>query len=166
VRRWLVVPVLLLAACGGSAGSSWAPGGESPTNPTPITPTPTTLAEDLAFCVSETNRLRATKGASALAQSASLEAYGALAAENDHKSGVPHEYFKAHPIGGSAWAENQVNRWGGSSIRVVMQAAINAFWAEGPGGGHYDNIMGNYTQMGCGVYRVGTATTIVQEFKR
>ena len=35
---------------------------------------------------------------------------------------------------------------------------------EGPGGGHYENMMGNYASLGCGVYIQGDGITIVQDF--
>ena len=38
-------------------------------------------------------------------------------------------------------------------------------WAEGRGGGHYDNLAGRYTQVGCGVFVDGDLVTVVQAFR-
>jgi hypothetical protein len=46
-----------------------------------------------------------------------------------------------------------------------MRAAIAAFWAEGPGGGHYENMRGRYSVVGCGVAIDGAAITMVQHFR-
>ena len=37
-------------------------------------------------------------------------------------------------------------------------------WAEGPGGGHHDNIAGDYAEVGCGFYVDGTSVTMVQKW--
>ena len=38
-------------------------------------------------------------------------------------------------------------------------------WAEGRGGGHYDNLAGGYTQVGCGVFVQADRVTVVQAFR-
>ena len=38
-------------------------------------------------------------------------------------------------------------------------------WAEGRGGGHYDNLAGRYTQVGCGVFVQTDLVTVVQAFR-
>ena len=37
--------------------------------------------------------------------------------------------------------------------------------AEGPGGGHYDNLTGPYTQVGCGIWLNGNEVNIGQELR-
>jgi hypothetical protein len=48
-------------------------------------------------------------------------------------------------------------------------------WAEGPGGGHYENMIGDYASLGCGVFiathpglrpgaQDGDEITVVQDF--
>ena len=148
------VPMALLAS---NCGSS------------PAAPSPTSSGDassaDLAFCVDETNRYRAQAGVAALAKDAALEAYAAEAAKSDGISGVTHAYFNAHPSGGG---ENEVIDWHTEiygNVRGVMQAAIAAYWSEGPNGGHYRNLTGAYTRLGCGVYVNGTRVTFVQDFR-
>ena len=138
--------------------------GTSPAAPSPA-PAGDASAADLAFCLDETNRYRAMAGSAALTRDAGLDAYAADAARSDGISGVPHAYFGAHPSGGG---ENEVIDWHTEiygSVRGVMQAAIAAYWSEGPSGGHYRNLTGGYARLGCGVYVNGTRVTFVQEFR-
>jgi hypothetical protein len=46
----------------------------------------------------------------------------------------------------------------------VIQQGLAMMWAEGPGGGHYENMRGSYTQLGCGVFVNGNEITVVQDF--
>lgn len=118
----------------------------------------------LQFCVSETNRLRATIGRPALARTPSVEAFAQAAAESDHASGQPHGYFQAHAGPG---AENEVLRQAiAQNPRDAIQASINGFWGEGPGGPHYESMARLiYTQMGCGYTTSGGLWTVVLEFR-
>jgi len=43
-------------------------------------------------------------------------------------------------------------------MKQLVAACIAAFYSEGPGGGHYDNMMGNYGTLGCGIYQSGAAS--------
>ena len=38
-------------------------------------------------------------------------------------------------------------------------------WAEGPGGGHFENMRGPYKELGCGVFVNGPEITYAQEFR-
>jgi len=149
-RRLLLGFLLTLAgACRGSA----------------TTPSPQ-ADPNLAFCVQETNRYRAMVGRPALVESTSIEAFAAAAAQADTQSGVPHGYYRSHDPGFGA--ENEAPNWYlpyyGSAHNLIAQA-IAAFWSEGPGGGHYENIVGPYSQLGCGFYQNGTDLTVVQDFR-
>ena len=71
--------------------------------------------------------------------------------------------------GGIAFAENECPGqlgWtlpaGGDMVALVKQC-VAAFYSEGPGGGHYDNMMGPYAKIGCGIYQSGTAVTILED---
>jgi hypothetical protein len=100
-------------------------------------------------------------------RSAQLEAYANAGAEHDHGSS-PHDHFSSTNGGGIAFAENECPHWdlsfGGGDMLGLMAACIDAFYDEGPGGGHYDNMMGDYGSLGCGVYQEGSDVTIVQDF--
>ena len=96
-----------------------------------------------------------------------MEAYATAAAAYDSRTRVAHSYSRAATISG-AWAENEVLRWPLAAFRTVdaaMRAAIAAFWAEGPGGGHYENMRGRYSLVGCGVAIDGQSITVVQHFR-
>ena len=138
----------------------------------PVAPTPSnpglgssTLEAELTFCVNETNRYRATQGLSALARSGALEAYAAAGAQEDGLAHAPHQHFRSTNGGGLARAENEIPWWSATSVHAVIQQGLAMMWAEGPGGGHYENMRGPYTQLGCGVFVNGNEITVVQNFR-
>jgi hypothetical protein len=67
-----------------------------------------------------------------------------------------------------AVAENELPWWPLGRFRTVqdvMRQGIAEMWAEGPGGGHYENLKGPYTEMGCGVFIQNGEITVVQDFR-
>ena len=130
---------------------------------------PAGMPTALQTCVSETNRYRAMNSKPAVAESSTLEAYAATGAMYDFTNG-PHAHFTSTSGGGIAFAENECPQQGnwqvqpGQSQSQVVVACVAAFYAEGPGGGHYTNMMGPYASLGCGIYQQGTAITIVQDY--
>ena len=123
-----------------------------------------------AFCIEETNRYRTMGGKAAVAHSPQLEDYANDGAEIDF-NGTPHQHFSQTQGGGIAFAENECPRWsvaqqGGGDMKMLVGACIAAFYSEGPGGGHYDNMMGNYGTLGCGIFESGGRATIIQDFGR
>jgi uncharacterized protein YkwD len=150
---WLVL--LVATACAGDDG-----GGEG-------TPGDTSAH---AVCVDETNRYRAMKGKPPVARSSELEDYADEGAMVDFNSS-PHSHFIRTNGGGIAFAENECPKWslaqqGGGTMSALVGACIGAFYSEGPGGGHYENMMGNYGKLGCGIYQSGDRVTIIQDFGR
>ena len=163
-------------------------GGGDPPPPLPPPPAPPLLPEALpvpampdaidvpppepdllTICVEMTNELRATVGALPLAPSADVAAYAAEAARADALSNRAHSY-----TGGPnrprnvAFAENAVVRWPLSrfgSIPSLVVSALQAFWDEGPGGPHYENMRGPYQAVGCGTYADGDDVTLIQHFR-
>lgn len=130
---------------------------------------PASVADDeLLFCVAETNRLRATLGAGAVTRSAEVEAYAAQAARADGTNATTHGYTSGPNGPKVSFAENEVLRWPLArygSIHGLITAAIAAFWNEGPGGGHYENMRGPWTRVGCGLFVDGDRVTLVQHFR-
>jgi uncharacterized protein YkwD len=126
-------------------------------------------ASDLAFCVTETNRYRAQANVRALSQSDQAQEFAAAAARADHLSGTAHGYINGPNRPTGNYAENQANRWptalAGGSARGFIERALAGMWAEGPGGGHYENIRGAYTLLGCAIYADATSATFVQHFR-
>lgn len=146
-----IVLVALVAACGGDAGTP----GDSSAH---------------AFCVDETNRHRESKGRAKVAHSQQLEDYADDGAMIDF-NGQPHDHFRATQGGGIAFAENECPKWslqgqGGGDMIMLIEACLAAFMSEGPGGGHYENMLGNYGSLGCGIYESNGQVTIIQDFGR
>jgi hypothetical protein len=143
--------LIVLVACGGGGGGS---GGST--------------AHE--FCVSETNRYRATIGKPALARSPEIEAYADEGAEVDHETSPHHHFISTNGGNGLTSAENECPGqlgWTlapGEDISAVVGRCIKAFYDEGPGGGHYENLMGDYTKVGCGIFEADGKITIVQDF--
>ena len=52
----------------------------------------------------------------------------------------------------------------GSDVVATVKMCMKAFDDEGPGGGHYENMMGPYAKLGCGIYVQGQQLTIVQDY--
>jgi len=151
--RAIAATLLLLAiACG--TDDDGMTGGSSPAQ---------------MLCVSETNRYRAMNGKPALAYSRELEVYATEGAQVDFASS-PHDHFSTTSGGGIAFAENECPQQGnwrvppGVDVTDVVRECIKAFYDEGPGGGHFENMMGPYATIGCGLYESGGRITIVQDF--
>jgi uncharacterized protein YkwD len=127
------------------------------------------FGSELAFCIDETNRLRATIGKLPLSRSAMLDGYAAIAARDDAASGVAHTHSRATNFGnGTSRAENEVLRWSLAyfhTVRAIVERGLREMWKEGRGGGHYDNMTGNYRKIGCGIFVRGDDVTVVQEFR-
>ena len=164
--RYVALLIAMLAAsCNSPERSSPNPAAveesvipERPSNPNG-------LEQDLEFCVSETNRYRVTSGLPPLTRSTELEAYAAAGARQDGLAHQAHLHYKSANLAARGIAENELPWWPGSSIRPVIKKGIAAMWAEGPGGGHYENIRGPYTRVGCGVFVNGNEITVVQNFQ-
>lgn len=123
---------------------------------------------DLDFCVARTNEYRSSIGRPALVRSAVLESYAAAAAPHDGSARAVHQYFHKTRGGGVAFAENQIPWWPlpqYGSVREVIRQGLEMMWAEGRGGGHYENIVGGYREVGCGVFVDGPRVTVVQAFR-
>ena len=143
-----------------------SPVGPSPNNP--LTPAPPVASFDveaeLNFCVAETNRYRATLGRAPLTRSSALEAYAALSARDLGLTGQPHQHFRNTNGGGISRAENQ--GWGSHlPAHTLLVQGLAGMWAEGPGGGHFENMRGPYKELGCGVFVNGPEITYAQEFR-
>jgi uncharacterized protein YkwD len=113
---------------------------------------------DLQHCVDVINSYRATlSDVPAYTRSSSLEQFAAVGAEDDSQTGEAHGHFISTNGGnGVAYAENEIPGWPENqygSITAVIDQGMQMMWAEGPGGGHYDNMSSTqYTQAGCGIY--------------
>jgi hypothetical protein len=189
MRLGLYGILIASAACTGSVGDGNPDGGGSGSNgdhgpggdagehdPRPVdagVDAPASLTPH-EYCVQQTNHYRTTvpppgTGAprSPVTESAQLEAFADTGAMVDYGSS-PHNHFIMTNGGGTAFAENECPHWDLSSangdLKMLVAACLAAFYSEGPGGGHYENMMGAYHTLGCGIYQHGTDVTIVQDY--
>lgn len=121
-------------------------------------------------CVEEINRYRNKKDKPPLDRSAELEQCALEGAISDAKSGTPHGHFqKTGGCNGATDAENEIPGWPKSrygGVKGVVEEGTKMMWMEGPGGGHYENIIGDHQAVGCGIYVDGSDSVwIVQDFK-
>jgi uncharacterized protein YkwD len=97
----IVLTTALTAACSSNPASP----SEGSTN----------FETELTFCITETNRYRATLGLSPLTRSSALEAYAAAGAQEDGLAHVAHQHFRSTNGGGVAFAKNVIPWWRGTS---------------------------------------------------
>jgi len=124
-------------------------------------------AQDLQHCADRVNAYRNSVGRPALTRSPQLESIAAAAAKNDELSHVPHQYFVSTNGGGLAMAENEFAVLL-TEVRTVSNGidfGMTNLWGEGPSGPHYQNIVGPYTQVGCGAYVNGNEVTVATDFR-
>jgi len=134
----------------------------------PSAPTPggtANFAAELAFCVDQTNRYRASVGRAPLARSQALEEFATKAAEHDANARVAHQHFALTNGGGVSRAETEILWWKGVAAPDVVERGLAQMWRVGPSGEHYDIMSGAFTEIGCGIYESGGEITIAQDFR-
>ncbi|MGE0549366.1 MAG: CAP domain-containing protein [Kofleriaceae bacterium] len=164
MREPLIAVALVLCACTGSIG------GDPDDDKFKLPDGGQSTAAHL-FCITETNRFRGIEGRPAIEHSAQLEAYANHGAMIDSSSS-PHHHFISTGGGGIAFAENECPNWElawhGGDMMTLVAACLQAFYDEGPGTGdahgHYNNMMGDYGTLGCGIFESGAVVTIVQDY--
>jgi hypothetical protein len=103
-------------------------------------------------CVERTNELRATKGLAPLPRLAKAEACVDAQAKADSESGEPHGAFNAC-LDQVVWRQAAQNECPGyPNVESALGDCLDSMWAEGPGGGHYDNMVGDSTHTACGFH--------------
>jgi type IV secretory pathway TrbL component len=117
-------------------------------------------------CVDRTNELRATKGLPPIPRLATAEACADGQAKSDSESGKAHGAFNACLDQVKGWkgvAQNECPGYG--SVEDTLTTCLDQMWAEGPGGGHYDNMTGDSTDTACGIYTMPNGKVwLVQDF--
>jgi hypothetical protein len=104
-------------------------------------------------CVDRTNQLRASIGLGPIPRLASAEACVDGQAKSDSVTGEAHGAFDACLDQVEGWrgvAQNECPSY--PSVEAALGGCLDAMWAEGPGGGHYDNMTGDSTHTACGLY--------------
>jgi len=157
MRLAAVIVLGALAACGddpstlgtgrsgtSSSGSSGTSGdtGASGSSGDPA-PSGTTAA---GVCVATINEYRKTKGLPAYERWDTAESCSDGQAKSDGSTGTAHGAF---PRCGEH-AQNECPGWPGPPATMIPQC-LKAMFGEGPGGGHYEAMMGKqYTKVSCG----------------
>jgi uncharacterized protein YkwD len=156
---WVCAVSFLLAACGaggtfpgglGGTGSSGG-GGNGGGSGSPGTPVSGTAAQE--YNLQRLNHYRSLVGAGPLVMDAQLNAFATEGSQVLMANHIPHDHFADAGNAGTLFttdgfqgyaAENQgdPNGW---PVRMSVNAQIDeilaAMWAEGPGGGHYENMI-------------------------
>lgn len=110
---------------------------------------PTTASEQ-EKCVDIINQYRATKGLDPLERWENKESCSNDEAASDAKSGQPHGAFTSC----TEMAQNECPGYPGS-VEENLPECLADMWAEGPGGGHYDNMTNKeYTKVACGIHEL------------
>lgn len=150
-------------ANGGNAGSSSAGSSNGGTGGTGSVDPYATARQT---CVDRVNQLRATKGLGPIARRASAESCADGQAKTDSETGKAHSAFNACLSQVPGWtgaAQNECPGWG--SVADTLAGCIDAMWAEGPGGGHYDNMVSDSDYIACGFYTTPQGKVwMVQDF--
>lgn len=117
-------------------------------------------------CVDRTNELRATIGLGPIPRHASAEACADGQAKADSETGEAHGSFDACLNEVPGWRGVAQNECPGyPSVEAALGDCLDAMWAEGPGGGHYDNMTGDSTHTACGIYTTPQGKVwMVQDF--
>jgi uncharacterized protein YkwD len=147
------------------AGAVAVCGRGSPTSPSPSSGSTLNLSANLSYCADEVNRYRASVGRDPLTRSADLEAFAARAAEDDGLLHQAHHWFATANGGRTATAENEILWWQGYGVRSVIQQGLQQMWKGGPNGEHYDIMVGEFSQIGCGIFVNGSEVTVAQDFR-
>ena len=115
-------------------------------------------------CVEHINALRATKQLPPLARWDGNEDCADAQAASDSVTGRAHGAFAACPN----LAQNECPGWSSlTGSNGIVPGCLDMMWAEGPGGGHYDNMTrSGYTMVACGFHVTPDGTVwSVQDFR-
>jgi len=165
-NRRRAIAIVLLAWWSGAVACS---ASSAPTMTDSAAADPSPFEQELAFCVQRMNTLRASKDLAPLTRDSTLERYAAAAARTDGLAHTAHRHARETRHGnGTALAENEILWWsldGYGSVRAIIEGGLDDMWRQGAGGAHYDNLVGPYTQAGCGILVNGDEVTVVQAFR-
>jgi hypothetical protein len=146
-----------MSSGGGMTGSAGSAG--SSTNPNDP------YGDARTRCVNRTNALRATKGLAPIPILTKAEPCVDGQAKADSESGKAHSAFNAclDQVKWKAAGQNECPGYG--SVEDTLTKCLDMMWAEGPGGGHYDNMVGGSTHTACGIYTTPAGKVwLVQDF--
>ncbi len=148
----------LAAGCGSSATSD--PPAAPPTSSSGASASPTSSDASQA-CVDAINADRASLGLAPYARWTSEESCE-WSAQADSAANSAHSAFTKC----GEMAQNECPGWPGPAGDMI-DGCMKAMWAEGPGGGHYDNMSStSYTKVACGFYTLADGSVwATQDFR-
>ena len=162
--RPLLSPLLLVLVLGCSSSASPDPAGGSPTSTTGASAGGTGSGSSNAAqaCVDAINADRATLGLPPYARWTTDESCVDGQAQSDAASDTAHGAFTRC----GEMAQNECPGWPGPAGTMIGDC-LKAMWAEGPGGGHYDNMTStSYTKVACGFYTLADGSVwATQDFR-
>jgi hypothetical protein len=146
------------ASFGGGGYGSSVPSGGPVSTPTPAAGSSfDTLRR---ACVDSINAYRASVGAPPVTLRDASSSCTDQQSARDGASGRAHGSFGS--CGESA--QNECPGWGGDP-GGSQQGCLKMMWAEGPGGGHYENMKNpRYRQVACGYANTGGGYWMIQNF--
>ncbi|MBX3223268.1 MAG: CAP domain-containing protein [Labilithrix sp.] len=149
-----------------------------PASPPPARPADPFPSDPLVkYNVERVNAYRAKKGLPALLYDAKISAFARRGSEQLSRDHTPHAHFAANAQGapgfGSRAAENQgdpsgvpaldadARRSGQKQIDIMLKLMMD----EGPGGGHYDNMMNaHFRRIGIGLFYASGKLYMTNDF--
>jgi uncharacterized protein YkwD len=149
MRRVLLV-IVALAACSTEDPTQLRSGSSLKRRTSGAKAVVATGSSEAEKCFHVINTYRATKGLDPLERWTQGESCADGEAQSDSKSGKPHGAFTKC----GEFAQNECPGYPGS-VSENLSECLADMWAEGPGGGHYDNMTsGKYTEVSCGLYEL------------
>lgn len=146
-----------------------------PPPPRPADPYP--ADPRVRYNVERINAYRAQKGLAPVLYDAKISAFARAGSERLARDHAPHAHFAAHAKGapgfGSRSAENQgdpagvpaMDRDPVASGKKQIDVMLKLMMDEGPGGGHYDNMMNpRFRRVGIGLVDVGGRLYMTNDF--
>ena len=116
---------------------------------------------EYSLCVDLITQSRASSGRPARARWADAVAGADGEAESDSETGTAHGAFGTC----GEFAQDECPGWSGDHATVIT-GCLELMWAEGPGGGHYENMAStSYTMVACGYHDAPGGVWAVQNFK-
>ena len=129
------------------------------------------------YNVERVNAYRAQKRLAPLAYDAAISAFALRGSQQLARDHTPHAHFAAHAKGapgfGPRAAENQGDPSGVPALdsdaarsgRKQIDIMLKLMMDEGPGGGHYDNMMNpSYRRIGVGLHYAGGRLYMTNDF--
>ena len=161
-RVGLLLLIIVATGCRAPLSSPSAPSSTSD-------PGAPAFSAEAGLCIEQTNAYRARVGRGPLQRSPLLEEYATSAARTDGLAHIAHKHARQTNLGnGTSRAENIILWWSlryYGSVQQIVKLGLADMWQQGDTGSHYRNIVGNYSEAGCGIFVNGDEVTVVQAFR-